>query len=86
MSKFNEYQTTIASIPSLSDLALEGWWSLVSIQYSTVVYICCITAAGKSISTKLGSSCEGNRYGTEKAGGSGSPSITYKIQRWAVHN
>jgi hypothetical protein len=34
-----------------------------------------ITAAGNFINSKLGSSCQGNRYGTEKAG----PSFTYKI-------
>jgi hypothetical protein len=33
------------------------------------MYIYYITAAGKSISSQLDSSCQGNRYGTEKAGG-----------------
>ncbi len=35
-----------------------------------------VTAAGDSISTQLGSSCQGNRYGTEKAGGTARPSRT----------
>jgi len=43
-----------------------------------VVYICLITAAGIAISSQLGSSCQGNRYGAEKAGGT-APSIMYKI-------
>jgi hypothetical protein len=41
-----------------------------------VVYIYYITAAGNSISSQLGSSCQGNRYSTKRAG---STSITYKI-------
>jgi len=36
-----------------------------------VVYICYIKAAGNSISSQLGSSCQGNQYGTEKAGSMG---------------
>ncbi len=32
------------------------------------VYIYFITAAGNSISSQLGSSCQASRYGTEKAG------------------
>ncbi len=39
-----------------------------------VVYIYYLTAAGKSISSQLGSSCQGNRYGTEKVGGMARPS------------
>ncbi len=39
-----------------------------------VVYINNITTAGNSISLQLGSSCQGNRYGTEKAGGTARPS------------
>ncbi len=35
-----------------------------------------VTAAGDYISTHLCSSCQGNRYGTEKAGGTASPSRT----------
>ncbi len=31
---------------------------------TNVVYIYCKTAAGNSISLQLGSSCQGNRYGT----------------------
>jgi hypothetical protein len=34
-----------------------------------VVYISYITAAGNSISSQVGSFCQGNRCGTEKAGG-----------------
>ncbi len=34
-----------------------------------VVYIYCITAAGNSNSLQLGSSWQGNRYGTEKSSG-----------------
>ncbi len=41
-----------------------------------VVYIYYTTVAGKSISSQLGSSCQGNRYGTEKAGGMAHPSRT----------
>ncbi len=33
------------------------------------MYIYYITAAGNSISSQLDSSCQGNRHGTEKAGG-----------------
>jgi len=40
------------------------------------VYIYFITAAGNSISSQLGSSCQGNRYGTEKMGGTARPSHT----------
>jgi hypothetical protein len=41
-----------------------------------VVDIYFITAAGNSISSQLDSSCQGNRYGTEKAGGTARPSRT----------
>jgi hypothetical protein len=34
-----------------------------------VVYIYNITAAGNSVSSQVGSSCQGNWYGKEKAGG-----------------
>jgi hypothetical protein len=35
-----------------------------------------VTAAGDYISTQLGNSCQGNRYCTEKAGGTARPSRT----------
>ncbi len=35
-----------------------------------------ITAAGNFISSQLGSSCQGNRYGTQKAGGTARTSCT----------
>jgi hypothetical protein len=38
-----------------------------------VVYIYYITAAGNSTISQLGSTCQGNRYGTEKAGGTARP-------------
>ncbi len=41
-----------------------------------VVYIYYITAAGNSISSQLGSSAQGNRYCTAKAGGMARPSRT----------
>ena len=43
-----------------------------------VVYIYYITAAGNSISSQMGGSYQGDRYGTQKAGGYG-PSITCTI-------
>jgi hypothetical protein len=39
-----------------------------------ILYIYYTTAAGNSISSQLGSCCQGNRYGTEKAGGTARPS------------
>jgi hypothetical protein len=54
-------------MPSLRDVAYDGWLCTVTIQQ----YI-----AGYSISSLLGSSCQGNRYGTEKAGGTARPSRT----------
>ncbi len=50
--------------PSLRDVAHDRW-----------LYF--ITLAGNSISSQLGSSCQGNRYGTEKQ--VYGPFITYKI-------
>ncbi len=41
-----------------------------------VVYIYYVTTAGNSIRWQLGSSCQGNRYGTGKAGGTVRPSCT----------
>ncbi len=41
-----------------------------------VVYIYYITTAGNSISSQLGSSCQGNEYCTEKTGSSACPSYT----------
>ncbi len=49
-------------VPGHAFLALGSSWR-------TVVYIYYVTADGNSISSQLGSSCQGNRYGTEKAGG-----------------
>jgi hypothetical protein len=59
----------------------EKWHGSTRIQghaFLAVVYIYYLTAAGNSVSSQLGSSCQGNRYGTEKAGGRYGPSITYK--------
>jgi hypothetical protein len=47
-----------------------SWWMV----WTMDIYY--ITAAGNSISSQLGSSCQGNRYRTEKAGGTDSPSCT----------
>ncbi len=58
-----EYQ----AMPSLRDVAHDGW---------LVVYIYYITEAGHSISLQLDSSCQGNRYGTQKAGDTARPSRT----------
>ena len=52
--------TLTIEIPS----AFLGWRRL----WRIVVNIYYTTAAGNSISSLLGSSCQGNRYGTEKAG------------------
>jgi hypothetical protein len=52
-------------MPSLRDLAHDGWICKFNI---------CITASGNSIISQLGSSCQGNRYGTEKTGGTAGPS------------
>jgi hypothetical protein len=51
--------------PSISE---RKTWGLL------IVYILYITAAGNSISSQLGSTYLGNRYGTEKAGGTVRPS------------
>jgi hypothetical protein len=56
-----KYQT----MPSLRDVAHDGW-------LCTFIYY--ITAAGNSISSQLGSSCQGNRSGTVKADGTARPS------------
>ncbi len=40
------------------------------------VHLLCITAAGNSISSQLGSSCQGCRYGVEKESGNARPSRT----------
>ncbi len=58
-----EYQ----AMPSLRDIAHDGW---------LCVYIFYTTAAGNSISSQLGSSCQGNRYGVERAGSTARPSRT----------
>jgi hypothetical protein len=55
------------SMPSLRDVARDRW---------LFVYIFYIKAAGHSISLQLGSSCQGNRYGTQKAGDTARPSRT----------
>ncbi len=49
--------------------------------WRTVVYIYYITASWKSISSQLDSSCQGNRYGTEKAGSTARPSHTKSQMR-----
>ncbi len=49
-------------VPGHVFLAWRGSWRMV-------VYIYYITGAGNSISSQLGSSCQGNRCGTEKAEG-----------------
>ncbi len=41
-----------------------------------VVYIYFITAAGNSVRSQLGSSCQGNRISVKKAGGTARPSCT----------
>jgi hypothetical protein len=57
MGQLLEYQ----AMPSLRDVAHDRW-------LCSKMYIYYITAAGNSISSQLGSSCQGNRYGTEKTG------------------
>ncbi len=59
-----EYQ----AMPSLCDVGHVGWLCNV--------YIYFITAAENSISSQLGSSCQGSRYGIVKAGGTSRPSRT----------
>jgi hypothetical protein len=61
-----EYQ----AMPSLHDVAHDGWLCNV--------YIYFITAAENSISSQLGSSCQGSRYGIVKGRRYG-PSITDEI-------
>ncbi len=56
-------------VPGHAPLAWRSSWRMVEFIYY-------ITAAGNSISAQLGSSCQGNRYGTEKAGGVARPSRT----------
>ncbi len=56
-------------VPGHAFLAWRSTWRMV-------VYIYYITAARNSISSQLGSSCQGNRYCTEKAGGTARPSRT----------
>jgi hypothetical protein len=58
-------------MPSLRDVADDGWY----IFYITQLEI-------PSIGSQLDRSCQGNRYGTEKAGSTAlwyGPCITYKI-------
>ncbi len=55
------------AMPSWRDVAHDGWLCTFTIH---------ITAAGNSVSTQLGSSCQGIRYGTEKPGGTTRPSHT----------
>jgi hypothetical protein len=55
------------AMTSLRDIAHDGW---------LYMYIYYTTAAGNSISSHLGSSCQGNWYSTEKAGGTDRPSRT----------
>jgi hypothetical protein len=56
-----EYQ----AMPSLHDIAHDGWLCTFT-----------ITAAGNSISSQLGSSCQGNQNGRGKEGGTVRPSRT----------
>jgi hypothetical protein len=58
------FSLTSASLPFLAD------WSVC---VGGNVFI---TAAGNSISSQLDSSCQGNRYGTEKTGDTARPSRT----------
>jgi hypothetical protein len=58
-----EYQ----AMPSLLDIAPDR-------QCEHLLYS--ITADGNTISSQLGSSCQGNRYSTEKASGTAPPSRT----------
>jgi hypothetical protein len=53
-------------MPSLRVVAHDGWLRFTALYNSS----------WGSISTQLGSSCQGNRYGTEKAGGMAPPSHT----------
>jgi hypothetical protein len=53
-------------LPAIRDCSHDGWF----------VYIWHIIVAGNSISSQLGSSSQGNRYGTEKAAGTARPSRT----------
>jgi hypothetical protein len=55
------------AMPSLCDVANDRLLCTLAI---------CTTAAGNSISSQLGSPCQGNRYGMEKAGGTASPAHT----------
>jgi len=57
-----EYQT----LATLHDVAYDRW---------LYMYIYYVTAAGNSISSQLGSSCQGNQYGKEKEDG-----------RWPIHH
>ncbi len=59
--------STSTRVPGHAFLAWRSSWRMV-------VYIYYITSAGKPISSHLGSSCHGNRYGTEKSGGMAHPS------------
>ncbi len=56
-------------VPGHAFLAWRSTWRMV-------MYIYYITAARNSISSHVGSSCQGNRYCTEKAGGTARPSRT----------
>jgi hypothetical protein len=64
-------QLDYQDMTSLRDVAHDEWLCNV--------YIYHIKAAENSISSQLGSSYQSSRYGTEKAGGTARPSITYKI-------
>jgi hypothetical protein len=55
-------------MPSLLDIAHDGWLC--------TMYIVFITAARNSVSSQLGSCCQGNLYVTEKADGTPRPSHT----------
>jgi hypothetical protein len=65
--------TRVKPMPSLCDVAHDG----------CLCTFTNITAPGNSISSQLGSSCQGNRYGIEKAGGTARSSRTKNHTRWA---
>ncbi len=59
------------AMPFLHDVALDGWLCTFTILQQL---------HGNFIISQLGSFCQGNRYGTEKPGGTASPSQTKSHQ------
>ncbi len=55
------------AMTSLRDLAHDGWMC-------KFIICTCIPTTAMHISSQLGSSCQGNRYGTENTGGTARPS------------